>query len=323
MLKQFISAVLFMCVAVVSKAVTISSTNGYTVSVNVQPVALANKHCYSDGTFNYEPQLNYSVTFSQPNISLWTLQGTMYCANNGSWFPLPTAGGTGTVNGAAATYRGTGINCSTATPAAISCNNYSLTISGPGISQQTLNVAVTNNTALPVHLVSFDGRIDNNGAYLVWKTASELNNVSFTLQRSSDGASWTNIETIDGAGTTESTTTYEYRDRLPASGMNYYRLEQKDADGSLSYSRIIGVRAAELMEARISPNPVTGNTFRIDGLEQAGDWNLAVVNSASQAVYRGDLSTAQVTLPELPNGLYFARLTNKNSGETQVLRFSK
>jgi hypothetical protein len=83
------------------------------------------------------------------------------------------------------------------------------------------------------------------------------------------------------------------------------------------------MRSAEMMEARISPNPVTGNSFRIDGLDNVADWNLTVVNSASQSVYRADLSSAQVTLPDVPSGLYFARLNNKISGETKVIRFSK
>lgn len=325
MLKQLVSLVLIMCAALSSGAVTIKSTDGYTVTVDVQPIALANKQCYSDGTFNYEPQMNYNVAFSRPNVSLWTLQGTMYCASNGSWFPLPTGGGSGVVNGSANTYRGGSVNCNTATPAAITCNNYSLTVNGPGIPTQTMNVAVasSNNTALPVHLISFDGRIEANGIYLVWKTASELNNVGFTLQRSNDAATWSDVKTIAGAGTTDAQTTYEYRDRQPASGMTYYRLEQRDADGSKTYSRIIAMRSAEMMEVRISPNPVSGNTFRIDGLEQSSDWNLTVVNSASQPVYRTDLQSAQVTLPELASGMYFARLTSKTSGETKVIRFSK
>lgn len=325
MLKQVASFVLFMCVALVSGAVTIQSSNGYTVTVSVQPVALANRNCYN-GTFNYEPTMSYSVAMSQPNVSMYTLQGTMYCSNNGSWFPLPLSGGTGTVNGSTSTYYGNA-NCATATPQTISCNNYNLTISGPGIPQQTMNVAVaapaSANTALPIHLLSFDGRIEGNGVYLVWKTASELNNIGFNLQRSTDGVNWTSIETIGGAGTTTKTTSYEFRDRMPSSGMNYYRLEQQDADGSLSYSRIIGMRAADVAELRLSPNPVTGNSFRIEGLEQGSDWNLAVVNSASQVVYRGDMSNTLVTMPETAPGLYFARLTNKNSGETKVIRFSK
>lgn len=322
MLKQIVSFVLVMCAAMVSEAVTVNSTNGYTVSVNVQLVQLANKVCYSDGTFNYEPQLTYSVNFSQPNVSLWTLDGSILCASNGSWFGLPTGGGSGTKNATTNTYRGGNVNCATATPSNITCNSYNLNIAGPGIPQQTMSVALAG-TALPVHLVSFDGRIDNNGAYLVWKTATELNSASFTLQRSNDGASWTNIETLAGAGTTNNATTYEYRDRLPASGMNYYRLEQKDADGSVSYSRIIAMRASDIAEVRISPNPIAGNTFRIEGLEQSSDWSLTVVNSASQSVYRSDLSNTTVNLPELPSGMYFARLSNKVNGETKVIRFSK
>lgn len=321
MFKQLVSFAIVMFAALVSKAVTIKSTDGYTVTVDVQPVALANKVCYN-GSFNYEPEMTYSVAISNKAYSLYVLQGTMYCANNGSWFPLPTSGGAGTVKGATASYSGSA-SCSSATPASIACNNYNLLISGPGIPQQNMSVAVAKNNALPVHLVSFDGRIEGNGVYFVWKTASELNNIGFTLQRSTDGTNWIDIETVSGAGTTDKSNTYEYRDRMPATGMNYYRLEQKDADGSLSYSRIIGIRSAEMTEVRISPNPVTGNSFRIDGLEGISDWNLTVVNSASQPVYRADLSSTQVSLPELAPGMYFARLTNKASGETKVLRFSK
>ena len=91
---------------------------------------------------------------------------------------------------------------------------------------------------LPVELISFEGQ--NKGVIneLSWETASEKNNDYFTLQYSSDGIDWKDIEKINGAGTTSSIQYYSATHRDFEIGINYYRLTQVDFDGARKTHKI-------------------------------------------------------------------------------------
>jgi hypothetical protein len=88
--------------------------------------------------------------------------------------------------------------------------------------------------------MSFDGY--NNKEYNVinWVTATEKNNDYFTLQRSLDGFDWETIEIRKGAGTSQLSIFYEYKDySYIKDSPNYYRLVQSDYDGTKTNSSII------------------------------------------------------------------------------------
>ena len=92
-----------------------------------------------------------------------------------------------------------------------------------------------------------------------WTTASELNNDYFTVQRSADGETFADLFTVPGAGTSADLHTYEESDLNPLSGISYYRLQQTDFDGTISYSSLVKVEVWNQMEATIDvyPNPVS------------------------------------------------------------------
>lgn len=78
---------------------------------------------------------------------------------------------------------------------------------------------------LPVELTEFSGICKGETKEITWKTASELNNKNFTLERSLDGVNWTLIATIEGSGTTNNIRTYKYSDKISYE-IAYYRLSQ-------------------------------------------------------------------------------------------------
>lgn len=122
----------------------------------------------------------------------------------------------------------------------------------------TIGSVNATNTPLPISLTSFTARYNGSKVDLKWTTASELNNDYFTVQRSADGEAFADLFTIAGAGTTADSKTYEENDLNPLTGVSYYRLQQTDFDGSVSYSSIVKVEVWNRMEGTfdVYPNPV-------------------------------------------------------------------
>lgn len=110
---------------------------------------------------------------------------------------------------------------------------------------------------LPVALSNFDAKIKNqNQVKLTWQTASEQNNASFIISRSTDGVNFNTIANVNGKGNSNKVSNYSFVDYSPVAGTNYYRLQQKDIDGKIND---LGVRAVEFKlanaEPTIYPNP--------------------------------------------------------------------
>jgi hypothetical protein len=96
-----------------------------------------------------------------------------------------------------------------------------------------------SSCALPIELIEFNGYSNNQVNVLNWVTASEINNDYFTLEKSRSGIYWEEIVKIDGAGNSNTITSYEYVDQKPFPQNNYYRLKQTDFDGNSEYFKII------------------------------------------------------------------------------------
>ncbi|MBL4625552.1 MAG: T9SS type A sorting domain-containing protein [Flavobacteriales bacterium] len=116
---------------------------------------------------------------------------------------------------------------------------------------------------LPISLLSFDAILtEEKTVQLTWVTAQEINNDYFTIERSSSGISFEEIEEIPGAGNSKTELSYETYDYEPLEGVAYYRLKQTDFDGKYEYFTIIGV-SFETSEngdciLKVYPNPCMG-----------------------------------------------------------------
>lgn len=127
--------------------------------------------------------------------------------------------------------------------------------------------AFDNIATLPVELLSFNASEDGRQALLQWRTATEVNNASFVIERSEDGLHFEALTSVPGAGTSNMVITYSTIDTDPKFGVNYYRLKQVNYDGTSSFS---GVRTVEFSTSdqavSIYPNPIaSGSPFTIHG----------------------------------------------------------
>jgi hypothetical protein len=86
-------------------------------------------------------------------------------------------------------------------------------------------------SSLPVSLTSFKGKNEDGLVKLSWSTASESNNERFEVLRAGEDQNFKKIGTVLGNGNTTVNLYYNFEDRNPLEGNNYYKLKQIDFDG--------------------------------------------------------------------------------------------
>ena len=129
----------------------------------------------------------------------------------------------------------------------------------------TLGASTASFPPLPLDLISFEGRCEDNLVNIEFIVASQVSNEYFTIEKSNNLLLWEEIGFIDGGGTTNEEITYLFNDNAPNNGENYYRLKQTDIDGNFKYFSPIVVECEEsvLNGYSIYPNP-TNNILKID-----------------------------------------------------------
>ncbi len=108
-------------------------------------------------------------------------------------------------------------------------------------SKFTFANKVGGTNPLPVELLSFDAKSDNNAVNISWETASEKNCDYFSVERSQDGNSFSEVAQAKGAGNSSVILSYQATDTDPFNGLSYYRLKEADFNGKLFFSNIIPV----------------------------------------------------------------------------------
>ncbi|MGE5313216.1 MAG: T9SS type A sorting domain-containing protein [Acidobacteriota bacterium] len=148
--------------------------------------------------------------------------------------------------------------------------------------------------AVPVELVRFEASVMQQDVVLCWKTATEVNNYGFEIERSlkveGSGAScvWTKIGFVEGRGTSNVPTTYSFSDHGLRGGSYAYRLRQIDRDGRFTYSEpvecTLRLDAGEYALSRNYPNPFNPMTELTFALQTPGRARLAVYNMLGEEV---------------------------------------
>lgn len=187
------------------------------------------------------------------------------------------------------------------------------------------------STPLPVTLTYFTATLSSGTppvVNLAWATSSESNNKFWIIQRSSDGKSFTNIDTVPAAANATNGHTYSSTDDHPLVGSNYYRLNQVDLDGKSNYSNVVEVTVQSTggggSGLHLSPNPLIGNTLTIS-LTNSYTGSIRVRLLDVQGRLLGSQSfqkqaqqwTQSINLSNLRPGTFYIQVTGTNFKATQ------
>ncbi len=175
--------------------------------------------------------------------------------------------------------------------------------------------------ALPVELSSFTAHVRDGLAQLKWRTATELNNYGFEVQRSVRSEEWEAIGFVQGNGTSYSPQEYRYDDPISVgcSEAIRYRLRQIDRDGSEEYSPIVLAHPAEPTNFGITevfPNPFNPSATLSFTLTENVDVSLhlhdmigsRVMTVMENVLHEIGSHSLMLQSDNLPSGRYFAVL---------------
>lgn len=204
--------------------------------------------------------------------------------------------------------------------------------SGWTVNYLSDRVQVQSPAPLPVLFEYFNGYTAGTVNHLNWKVnGSGPGMFSIQLERSANGKDFLEIyKTVTGAG---HTAPFNYEDREPDAGINYYRLSVTEADGRTSYSNIVALNSynAALEAISLAPNPVTASVpaiLRCTAAKQ-GTLKISITNTSGKRIIEQNLSleagpnTIQLRgLDHLPAGLYQAALQT-DEGVVKMIRFTK
>lgn len=173
------------------------------------------------------------------------------------------------------------------------------------------NAPCSGEGSLPVSLVSFTGELIQNSVKLEWQTAQEVQNEMFNIERSTDGENWKTIGQIPGAVNSQAIVSYEFMDKSPVNGNNYYRLVQQDLDGQKNPSHIIQVAySSDLWEPTIVLHQVNKSlqiyTRTAEGKATVHVYNLNGQLLVNEIVQDGEFKSLQ----HLTAGTYICQLVN-------------
>ncbi len=149
---------------------------------------------------------------------------------------------------------------------------------------------VDNTSPLPLELLSFSGNCEE-GAFIKWSTASEVNNNYFTIEKSEDGFTYEYLTMVYSAGNCGCIQSYEYFDNT-FDGMSYYRLSQTDFNGATEQ---LGVIDLNCDDNNYTVNPFTddGNGGLIFTSDKNREATIALYDAVGKMVYKNDLTIAQ------------------------------
>jgi fibronectin-binding autotransporter adhesin len=192
--------------------------------------------------------LTYGVgSYNNPPNNIGTVANLRVVHWNGSQWDLPSGGGSFSESG--------------------DTMNGTVTVTGVNSFSPFTFGSLDSSSPLPITLISFTGVRNGSEVDLDWKTASEIDNDHFDIERSTDGIQFSKIGALQGFGTTTIQHAYHYVDKeVLSTARYYYRLRQVNFDQSGQYSGLVEILAQGESAQRwiVFPNPYPeGQPFQV------------------------------------------------------------
>ncbi|MFK8008401.1 MAG: glycoside hydrolase family 9 protein [Saprospiraceae bacterium] len=192
------------------------------------------------------------------------------------------------------------------------------------LASQTLELSTT---PLPVDLIYFNAEVTaKKTVKLSWKSATEINNDFYEIQRSQDGNQFERLAKVDGKGTTNLSSIYTAIDSTPLDGVSYYRIKQVDFDGNTSFFSIKSVFFEQSnFTVSLHPNPAKDqlNIFINSKINEKVEISIisidgnVLLQKENVLIQQGE-NVIPFSLNTLTEGIYFVKIRNAKSERFSV-----
>ncbi len=188
------------------------------------------------------------------------------------------------------------------------CNNY------PGetnvVAKEMVNCGEAPN-AENLLVTVLDNQVE-----LKWTGNVSMENSTFVIERSEDGISYQTISTTRGF-MSESYTQYDYMDKAPMIGENYYRIKtvHPEMGYHISNTAMAMLMPKKNMRVTMYPNPIYDEVM-VHFLEDLNETTiLEVANSFGQVIKRIEIDSGtrkhRLDMSTVPGGIYYIKFQNK------------
>ena len=169
-------------------------------------------------------------------------------------------------------------------------------------------------TPLPVQLIDFVVKENQNKIQLSWKTTMEENSKCFNVMRSEDGINFEKIGVVPAKGHSSAIVEYHYTDFIPyEKGIYYYKLIENDVDGKSQESKIVVMSFENENNVHLFPNPNFGKAAIFFHSIDGGTYTINILDHNGQVMYsqefvgeRGE-NEFDVNMEQLPQGVYYVQ----------------
>jgi len=203
---------------------------------------------------------------------------------------------------------------------------YDATLNGLNVFQWMLQFSRSGGSVLPVRFAAFNAQCNAGRIVLQWKTAAEQNSRNFTVEKSTDGASWNTIGSVNAAGNSSTEKSYTLTDAVGGANV-YYRVVAVDNDERKTISPVVRTGCNSDNRFSVFPNPVKNRTTVNVDLLQPAKVKLQVHNSKGALIYQNETQAQRgttqlpVDLSAAPQGMYI--LTVEWNGQRQTVKLIK
>ena len=187
----------------------------------------------------------------------------------------------------------------------------------------TIGAFEIGGTPLPVNWSPLEARLVSGKTVLDWQTFTEHNNAGFDIEKSNDGKNWSSLAFISSKGINGNSryeVAYTFTDNYPVAGTVYYRIKQKDLDGTSVYSNVamVSVKGSSAALGEVWPNPATDKVY-VRGVAPGAVFQL--LNYAGRVLLEmtSGQGVSSISLSGLPAGIYLLHATSADGEMTWKL----
>jgi len=185
---------------------------------------------------------------------------------------------------------------------------------------------------LATDIQDFTASPNGSTILLQWITTNQQPNTQYEIQTSTDGKNFYVAGETDGdASPTGTSSKYQYQyNPDPANvGKLYFRIQERDAYGKISYSAILvidpnGSDKDDFISYRTYPNPAMNSIFFQFNSNQTGHFLVELISTSGQVVQQKAITltgASQIRLdlnPQPAKGLYFLRTTDQSHSRKYI-----
>jgi len=176
----------------------------------------------------------------------------------------------------------------------------------------TLGTSNAEENPLPVTFSNVRAFEKNSGVQVEWSNMTEKDVVDYTVERSANGQSFSDINVQTARSNNDAREDYAAYDASPIAGTNYYRIRVREVSGKIVYSKILKVEiGGKQLAFSLYPNPVSGGQVTLGLSASQGKYSVQVVNANGQVILSQSLNhsggnlSQQVQLPgSIKPGVY-------------------